>query len=348
MMLFAVLLSIQPTTLLAAGIAIDESRGCEISVQYTVQTGPAANVAFRLYRVARCNSDGSLTMDNAFKGYPVVIDTTDSERMTALAMTLEGYVAKDHIAAIDDGVTDSTGLVKFPVKATTLSPGVYLILGNSFVFGRTRYTPEPIVVQIPYTESSGEWGYSASVELKYTSEQIPDDKDDTINKKVLKVWRGDDEETRPDSIQVVLLKNGSVYDRVTLSEKNNWRHLWTSLDDSAKWLIVEDDVPEGYTVSTSVQGITCVITNTKEEKPPVPPITPVDPVNPPIPPVDPVDPPVNPENPPEENNEPKGDNTETIPQTGQLWWPVFLLAGVGIVMIGSGVLLRVKGKADEE
>ena len=97
MMLFAVLLSIQPTTLLAAGIAIDESRGCEISVQYTVQTGPAANVAFRLYRVARCNSDGSLTMDNAFKGYPVVIDTTDSERMTALAMTLEGYVAKDHI-----------------------------------------------------------------------------------------------------------------------------------------------------------------------------------------------------------------------------------------------------------
>lgn len=336
MMLFAVLLSIQPT--LAAGIAIDESRECEISVQYTVQNGPAANVAFRLYRVARCNSDDSLTMDNAFKGYPVVIDTTDSEKMTALAMTLEGYVVKDHIAAIDDGVTDSTGLVKFPVKATTLSPGVYLILGNSFVSGRTRYTPEPIVVQIPYTESSGEWGYSASVELKYTSEQIPDNKDDTINKKVLKAWRGDDEETRPDSIQVVLLKNGSVYDRVTLSEKNNWRHLWTSLDDSAKWLIVEDDVPEGYTVSTSVQGITSVITNTKEEKPPVPPITPVDPV----------DPPVNPENPPEETNEPKRDNTETIPQTGQLWWPVFLLAGVGIVMIGSGVLLRVKGKADEE
>lgn len=67
MMLFAVLLSIQLTTL-AAGIAIDESRGCEISVQYTVQNGPAANVAFRLYRVASCNSDDSLTMDAVLEG----------------------------------------------------------------------------------------------------------------------------------------------------------------------------------------------------------------------------------------------------------------------------------------
>lgn len=37
---------------------------------------------------------------------------------------------------------------------------------------------------------------------------------------------------------------------------------------------------------------------------------------------------------------------KTIPQTGQLWWPVTALAGVGMVLLAAGMLRRKKGNPD--
>ena len=128
--------------------------------------------------------------------------------------------------------------------------------------------------------------------------------------KVIKVWKDDGREAdRPGMIEVQLLGDGEVHETVRLDADNSWRYTWTGLDGTKEWLVVEKKAPEGYTVSVKREGTTVFITNTKES----------------------------PEEPP-----------ETLPQTGQLWWPVFLLGGAGLVLLLTGfvgTLRRRKGNS---
>lgn len=87
---------------------------------------------------------------------------------------------------------------------------------------------------------------------------------------VTKIWSGDTEADRPDSITVTLTGKWNlsgdkpdITKTETLSENNNWTFSWTQLDDSYKWTVEETDVPDGYTVSytTSQSGKVTTITN---------------------------------------------------------------------------------------
>ena len=37
-----------------------------------------------------------------------------------------------------------------------------------------------------------------------------------------------------------------------------------------------------------------------------------------------------------------------LPQTGQLWWPVPMLAGAGVLLLLAGLIQRRRGEYDEE
>ena len=99
---------------------------------------------------------------------------------------------------------------------------------------------------------------------------------------------------------------------MTLNAANNWRHTWGELpkynNDGSKivWSVVEKEL-ENYTVLITQNGITFVVTNTGEH----------------------------PENPPEHPD-------DKLPQTGVLWWPVPVLAAVGLVFLIAGALSRKK------
>ncbi len=81
---------------------------------------------------------------------------------------------------------------------------------------------------------------------------------------VRKIWK-DDGVGRPASIRVNLLRDGEVYDTVTLSDRNNWSYSWDKLDYRYKWSVEEDEVPEGYvaTYKKNSSGWVTTITNTK-------------------------------------------------------------------------------------
>ena len=58
---------------------------------------------------------------------------------------------------------------------------------------------------------------------------------------MLKVWEdGDQETTRPESVRVQLLRDGEVYDTVTLSAENGWRHTWEDLSKQFVWQVIEE------------------------------------------------------------------------------------------------------------
>lgn len=187
--------------------------------------------------------------------------------------------------------------------------------------------------------------------------------------RVLKVWEDNDNAAgvRPGSVTVDLLRNGELYDTVELSAGNNWRHTWTGLSKTAQWQVVERE-QANYTVSVSTGGVTQVITNTystdiTEDKPPLidmedPDVpldpgfpggsdpTPEDPLYPDDPNV-PLDPgvPGDPDNPgstpaPGEDIPDEDVPLEMLPQTGLLWWPVPIMAVLGVALVLLGYTRR--------
>ena len=314
--LFAlILVLILSVPALAAG-AIDPARPVSLTISYQQGGTPVSGAPFALYHVADVDAYAAFTLTGDFKAYPVSLEGLDSAAWRALAETLAAYAQRDRLTPLDSGTTDRNGKLTFPANGKTLLPGLYLVTGQTFSDGSSVYRAEPFLVCLPnLDEKTDTWLYDVTVSPKCTRTPIPTPPPyDTEKRKVLKVWNdAGQERERPDRITIQLLKNGEIYDTVTLSERNNWRYSWNDLPKYDKnglpidWRVVEV-TPDGYTVSITQEAGTFVVTNTPIQPPENPPVTP--PVNPP--------------------------KTPTLPQTGALWWPVPVLAAAGLLLIAAG------------
>lgn len=268
-------------------------------------------VEFQVYRIAEVSDNAYFTLSGDFMNYPVEVNGLDSSGWRALAQTLDGYAARDNLKPFQKAETGSDGRVTFDHLDTCL----YLVIGGRFQQGQYIYTPEPFLVSLPtLDDESGVWIYDAVASCKYDSHYNPSGGEDTVDREVLKVWDDDgNEDQRPDEIAVQLLRDGRIYDTVTLNEQNNWKYTWSGLDNDSQWQVVERETPEGYTVSVNRQGVTFVMTNLYK--------TPSY----------------------HSSKTPSGNSTSTsgkqgLPQTGVLWWPVPVLActGLCLFLIGWG------------
>ena len=159
---------------------------------------------------------------------------------------------------------------------------------------------------------------------------------------------------RPVSIAVDIYRDGRLYERVELNEQNNWRYDWKSLS-AHRWYAVERTTNTGYSVSMNVTGREITFTNT---------YTP--PSEPPgyVPPPRRETPPPTPEREVLGARRPEPTPTPTVqeqpevlgvrrqregeavlgsrrlPQSGQLWWPVPVLAIAGVVLFAAGAAKR--------
>ncbi len=292
---------------LAAGI--DMTKPCSLTVVFEDGGKGVAGSEFELYRVGGALESGRFTLSGEFARYNVSLDGLDASGWRAAAQTLAAYARRDGIAPDGRAETDRDGRAEFG----PLTPGLYLVVGGRTVSGGMVYTPEPFLVSLPGAGEDGAWDYSVTARCKFDGEPVPPP-GDTVDVKVIKVWRGDGAQQRPEEITVELLRDGKVYDTVTLSAGNNWRHTWEGLDASHSWQAVEKTIPEGYTASISREGITFVITNTLEPS----------------------------EEPEPEPSAPPEPGEPTLPQTGQLWWPAPLLAisGALLLLLGWGLRRR--------
>lgn len=169
------------------------------------------------------------------------------------------------------------------------------------------------MVMLP-TRSENTWSYEVIASPKHTDQEIPDTPTE-ITRKVLKVWDDNGHEnSRPKEITVQLLRDGEIYDTVTLNAGNNWRYTWSGLNDDYRWTIVEKEL-SGYIVRVDQEGVTFVVTNTYV---PTTPDTPTQPTKP----------------------SPSTPGKPSLPQTGQLWWPVPVLMCAGLVLVAAGLLRR--------
>lgn len=302
-------MTLLPYSALAAGV-IETDREATLCVRLFDGETALSGVPVSVYRVADVSAYGELTLCGGFASDPVRLNGLDTDGWRAAAETLAGYALRDKRTAFDSGKTGKDGIVTFPQTKQTLLPGLYLVLCGAFSQDGYSYAFQPSLVLLPGEDAEkNEWNYDVTLTPKHTRQLLPPaPTEETVERRVLKVWN-DDASDRPEEITVQLLKNGVVYDSVTLSRRGDWRHTWSGLpkyDASGRmidWRVTERTV-NGYTVSVRQEGVTFVVTNTRENAPPKP-------------------------------AEPMQNR---LPQTGELWWPVALLGVCGLALILIAVL----------
>lgn len=335
---FFLSLTLLLVTVLAAA-PIDPEAEAALTLTFQPEGSPAVGTQFRIYRIAELDAQENVTLLPPFDQYPVQIG--GREDWPKNASTLEAYVSgtvqPTAVATIgQDGTAAFTGL----------DCGLYLVSGNACAMNQHIYIPQPAIISLPTMDESGQWDYHVSARIKYI-EQRDSSRPSYTQIKAVKTWLDEGyEEKRPDEVTVQLLKNGKVHDTVTLSADNNWRHTWTRLSRSSTWQVVEQEVPEGYTVAITREAAgVFVVTNTYQPEEP-PPTTPEEPDKPDEPntPDNPDHPekpdrPVEPDPKPGEPEHPGADG-EKLPQSGVLWWPVPVLAVSGMALFLIGWLRR--------
>lgn len=245
-----------PVKAAAAG-PIDTTKETTLTVSFTPDGKVGTEATFRLYKVAEVTRHGEYVATGRFVEYPVSYGADSAEAWRKLATTLKGYVAADAQAApIAIGRISQSGKAFF----STLSTGLYLVIGDKYnAFGKD-YEPEPFLVSLPSLHVSDCWDYEVECEVKYTGkvDSVP------VDMEVLKVWNDNENPNRPDQIEVTLYAGNIASETVTLNKENNWSYRWYGLYGKTTWSVVETKVPEGYSATVEKQGNRFVITNTKE------------------------------------------------------------------------------------
>ena len=287
------------------------------------------NVSFHLYRVADYEERNGFTLVEPFSNYQVNLEglnikEIDSEAWRTLAETLSGYVISDNVAYTLTGTTDKDGNIVWD----GMTRGLYLVMGDVSKDENYIYTSTPVMVMIPGVSENNVYVTHPELSIKCMTELRQ-----KVNRKVVKIWKDDGNTSkRPKEITIALLNEEGVYDTVKLTKENNWRYTWKNLPADFSWKVSEKEVPKNYRVSVDRDEDTFVVTNTYKE----PEDTPKDPDTPKNPTKNPETPEDTPETPSVRPQTSETTSENVLPQTGQLWWPIPLLAFLGITVFAAG------------
>ena len=299
---------------------------CTLTVRY-----PCPGAAFHVFLVAEKSPAGRYTVAQPFDGYAVKWtpdDDPDTADWDAAAETLAAYAARDGVKPAASATVGSDGTAQF----TNLQPGLYLLTGDYCEADNRQYTPQNALVSLPEWDAEKGMQYDVAAKPKFTMTETPPETPDTPDTPTtpdtpsntpptpatpnttpatrsvtaVKVWQDGDAADRPQSVTVQLLQNGSPKAEAKLDASNSWRYTWNDLDAAATWQVVEKTVPTGYAVLIAQSGSQYTLTNSRAATPAATVTTPAG----------------------------------SLPQTGQLWWPVPLLAGAGMLLYVYGWLRK--------
>lgn len=249
---------------------------------------PMVGTSFRLYMIAEyLETDGEkyeYKYIQPFDNANVDIKNPDYSVVLHLA-----HFATSNSLPYTEKSIDETGTLVFD----NLAAGLYLIVPSN----NTNVSSSVISV----TPDDAANGKNIMVISKNSGDNgNEDDKDTYIS--VVKKW--DTNKSHPESVTVVLLRDGQEFERVELNAENNWHYRWDNLSKDYIWNVVEVDVPEGYTVYYETSSNTVTIINKSESG--------------------------------DSPTKPSEPDDDKLVQTGQLNWPVPVCAMAGLVFFSVG------------
>ena len=244
---------------------------CTLTICYGYDGTVFADLPVKLYRIAEVSADFQYALTPAFAASGLILNGIQTVgEWNVIRTTLEAHILAYGVEADVTAVTDAEGTLHLENLAT----GLYLAVAGLAEEGTLRCEFDSALIALPGLDPNGSWQYQVMVEPK-AQVTPPVDPDAEIFFKVLKLWKGDEGKTdRPQSIEVEIFRDGIYYQTVTLSEENHWSYSWSAKDDGATWMVVERNVPEGYTMTLEERGTAFVVTNTYDsDTPSDPPIT---------------------------------------------------------------------------
>lgn len=299
---------------------LPENRSCSLWIQSPADG--TIDAKFTLWKVADWQTQdtaGSFKLVDALTRSSQTIDLSgldmeNADKNSRTAMTVYNAVQNTpslKAVAVDVEVKASDG--KKAKVAENLETGLYLIMGK----GLDGMVMNPVLVSLPIT-SGGQWTYDVAIEASKFSKPKEADK-----LRVRKVWSGDSQADRPDSIMVLVTyqdNSSRVQKEIVLTKEENYQKELDLKDfgvskvgNSSYWSASEERTDTSYSqnVSSMVESengtavCTITITNTKN-----------------------------------------GHNTPpTIPKTGDptdlmLWIVVFAAAALILIFLGAAVMRR--------
>ncbi len=353
----------------SADIVIDTNKPASLMLAYRDGTVPLVGVTVKIYRVADVNSKKVFTLTGSFKNYPVNVNNLDTAaKMNAAAQTLSAYAAADKIVPYAELKTDRNGIVKLE----NLRAGLFLAVSENFTSGGVTYKFAPFLVELPEVDENGNLNYTDVIASPKKEEFDPNTPGEKKDFTITKRWYDyGNEDKRPEEITVLILKNGELFKEIILSSENNWTFKWSDYGGINVWQAIEKDVPDGYIFALNVGENTIILNNTYEQEEE----TTTEKDEPSTSPgglvTVPSTKPSGTENPSFEETSSShsyGDDTtssstsdknekntssytqgttnsqEKLPQTGQLWWPVPVLAAAGLILFAAGTVISSKEK----
>ena len=287
--------------------SIDLNHAHSLTVTAVFDGTPISGMQFDAYLIATVDESGELPVLDRYEEYADDLDIRGKND--------EGWQEMAQILAREI-MLDST--LEPTCSAVTDADGVAVFseipMGLSLVLGSTMekdgyvYSTSPFFVMLPEQDlSSNTWNYDVVANAKPGQEPAKEDYE------VIKVWKDDcHKDQRPQSITINLICDGEVYDTITLPHNGAWRYTWEDLETNHQWTVTEETVDGYRDPEIRQEGNTFIITNTCSK--PTPPPQPDKP---------------------------------SLPQTGQLWWPVPVLIAVGMLLVVIG-LVRRRGTMHED
>lgn len=268
----------------------------------------AAGTEISLYQITEGLEEEAYKLTSDFKGYCNKVkgldelETLEAEGWRSLAGTLEECVLADKIKPHSKKKVGEKGTVTW----TGLSRGLYLVVGTQTNDKYFRYTPSPMIIMLPKQTDAGSWDNHGVIKYnKFEKEELKK----TTSIEVMKIWKdSENKKSRPSEVTIELLRDGKSYDTVKLNVKNNWKYQWSDLSSENRWTIREKDTSSSYRVEYSKTGNKVYVINHYKKT---------------------------------DISEKKDTPKKTkLPQTGQLWWPVPILAIIGFAVWMIGWMKR--------
>lgn len=310
MVVFLLCLILAVTSLPAVVFAagsIDLNHSRSLTVIAAYDSGAISGMQFDAYLISTVDEYGELTVTERYKKYAEDLDIQGENDERWQEMA---QVLSREIQ-LDTGLKADCSAVTDDHGAavfTDISMGLYLVLGQPIEKDGYVYSTIPFFILLPEQDhDSNSWNYDVTANAKPEKEPVKADYE------VVKIWKDDcHAEQRPQSITIQLICDGEVWDTISLPHEGAWNYTWKDLETGHHWTVTEKQA-DGYAEPEIRQeGNTFIVTNTCSR-----PVMPTQPDKP------------------------------SLPQTGQLWWPVPVLMAAGLFLIVIG-LLRRRGNVHEE
>ena len=345
---------------------IDMNKAASLSVYYYSDSsgdipayGKMQGVKVNAYKIASISETGQFSPVAPFDSLGIdITDMTsiaDQDKWDSIITEAGKVIAAGSVTPSYTATSDAEGYARFG----TVDKGLYIGISDSVVIEQIQYKYFDFLAVVPgpnnlEANQSEDWGrvwdgtwtnanYDVIAIPKREAVQLEGDPEPFT---VFKQWADNGSTNRPKNISVKIFCDGELKETVQLSSENNWKYTW-EYEKGHNFSVEEVIEFEGYTPSISRKDNSFVIVNTKNPEEPEKPEKPEKPHKP--------EKPEKPQKPgtPETPTTPSVPNVlgairdfvgelpevlgaRRLPQTGQLWWPIPILAILGVVLIALG------------